>query len=365
MKKIIFSVTNDLVYDQRMQKICTSLSKNGFEVMLLGIRKKNSKPLGDKPYQQKRCPLFFQKGPLLFIESNFRFLLYLLTHRADVLCADDLDTALPVLFASIIRRSKRVFDAHELFCEMHDVISRPRIYKIWKSIEKFCQPRFPLGYTENEGYAAAYYKMYGVRYFIVMNSPYLQPSPIMDDKREHSLIYQGVVEKGRGFEGLVPAMKNINAKVVVCGNGSYFEEVQSRIQKEELSDKFDFKGFVLPQDLRQYTQQAYIGLNLNDNLGASFFLSLSNRFFDYMHAAIPQVSMNYPENKKINNEYEIGLLIDDLKPDSIASAINRLLEDKQLYLRLQANCLKAREIYNWNYEEKKLVSFYKSITEPC
>lgn len=361
MKKIIFSVTNDLVYDQRMQKICTSLATNGFEILLLGFNKKNSKPLGSKKFKQRRLGLCFQKGPLFFMETNIRLFFYLLTHKADVLVANDLDTALPVLFASVFRRTLRVFDAHELFCEMHDIISRPRIYKLWKRIERFCQPRFTKGYTENEGYAAAYQKMYGVNYFIVMNSPYLREAPAPQQKDEHHLIYQGVIEKGRGFEGLVPAMEHVSAHVTICGNGSYLPEVKAEIRERKLIDKFDFKGFVLPEELSQYTRQAYIGLNLNDNLGASFYLSLSNRFFDYMHAGLPQLTMNYPENKKINDQFEIGLLIDDLKPETIAKALNQLLTDKALYARLRENCLKAREVYNWNTEEKKLIQFYKSI----
>jgi len=361
LKKIIFSVTNDLVYDQRMQKICTSLATNGFEILLLGFNKKNSKPLGSKKFKQRRLGLCFQKGPLFFMETNIRLFFYLLTHKADVLVANDLDTALPVLFASVFRRTLRVFDAHELFCEMHDIISRPRIYKLWKRIERFCQPRFTKGYTENEGYAAAYQKMYGVNYFIVMNSPYLREAPAPQQKDEHHLIYQGVIEKGRGFEGLVPAMEHVSAHVTICGNGSYLPEVKAEIRERKLIDKFDFKGFVLPEELSQYTRQAYIGLNLNDNLGASFYLSLSNRFFDYMHAGLPQLTMNYPENKKINDQFEIGLLIDDLKPETIAKALNQLLTDKALYARLRENCLKAREVYNWNTEEKKLIQFYKSI----
>ena len=82
-----------------------------------------------------------------------------------------------------------------------------------------------------------------------------------------------------------------------------------------------------------------------------------------MHAGIPQLTMNYPENKKINDLFEIGLLIDDLQPESIAAALNQLLTDKALYTRLRENCLKAREIYNWNTEEKKLIHFYRSIKE--
>jgi glycosyltransferase involved in cell wall biosynthesis len=218
-----------------------------------------------------------------------------------------------------------------------------------------------LGYTENDGYAAAYQKMYGVNYFTLMNSPYLKEAPVLDEKDQRSLIYQGVIEKGRGFEGLVPAMENVPAHVTICGSGSFLPAVKKEIRDRKLSDKFDFKGFVLPEQLSQYTRQAYIGLNLNDNLGASFFLSLSNRFFDYMHAGIPQLTMNYPENKKINDQFEIGILIDDLNPGTIADGLNTLLTDKALYTRLQHNCLKAREVYNWNTEEKKLIHFYRGL----
>jgi len=361
LKRLVFTVNNDLTYDQRMNKICTSLATHGFEVLLLGFKYPASIPLKEKAFKQKRLPLFFKKGPLFFAETNIRLFFSLLFQKCDIMCADDLDTALPVLFASAMRRKTRVFDAHELFCEMHDIVRRPRIYKIWKTIEKFCQPKFKFGYTENSGYAGEYRKMYGVYYFIVMNSPVSQRAPINENKNKKLLIYQGVVERGRGFEGLIPALKNMDAQLIVCGKGTFLEEVKANAVKENVADKIDFKGFVLPENLRAYTNEAYIGLNMNDNLGASFYYSLTNRFFDYMHACIPQISMNYPENKKINDQYEIGILIDDLKPETIAAAINRLLNDEALYKRLQQNCLQAREVYNWENEEKKLVEFYAAL----
>ncbi len=344
-----------------MDKICSSLEKNGFDVLLVGFKKKDSAALSNKIFKQKRLGLFFQNGPLFFVETNIRLFFFLLFQKCNIICADDLDTALPVLFSSKIKGKTRTFDAHELFCEMHDVVSRPRIYKIWKTIEKFAQPKFKFGYTENEGYANELKKMYGVDYFIVMNSPHFLCQPIEKNKNEKLLIYQGAIERGRGFEGLIPALKNIDAELIVCGNGKFFGEVKLNAQKENVARKIDFKGFVKPENLRAYTDEASIGLNMNDNLGASFYYSLTNRFFDYMHACIPQVSMNYPENKKINDQYEIAVLIDDLQPETIANAIKRLLDDKELYCRLQQNCLKAREVYNWENEEKKLVQFYAGL----
>ena len=80
-----------------------------------------------------------------------------------------------------------------------------------------------------------------------------------------------------------------------------------------------------------------------------------------MHAGLPQVCVNYPAYKKINDEYNVASLIDDLSPQSIAMAINTLLNNESLQLQMQANCLLARQVYNWQNEEKKLFNFYGKI----
>jgi hypothetical protein len=71
--------------------------------------------------------------------------------------------------------------------------------------------------------------------------------------------------------------------------------------------------------------------------------------------------MNFPEYAKINREYRVALLIDTLEPRLIAMHLNILLDNTVLYKELQENCVKAREIYNWQQEEKKLIDFYYQI----
>ena len=44
-----------------------------------------------------------------------------------------------------------------------------------------------------------------------------------------------------------------------------------------------------PEELRLITAEAYIGINLVENNGLSNYLSLANKFFDYIHAGIPQL----------------------------------------------------------------------------
>lgn len=362
-KRIVFTVTGDLVYDQRMQRICHSLAKNNYEVILLGFKKnKPLKPLSHQSFTQIRLPLFFRSGLLFFTEANLRIFFYFLFKRFDAICAIDLDTIIPVYFLSILKNKKRIYDAHELFCETHDLALKPRRRKIWKGIERIFMPKFKIGYTVNKSVAAEYRKMYNLNFAIIRNLPEKQNiTNSIDIEKTKTILYQGVLSAGRGIEYFIPAMKNIDAKLIICGNGDYFDLAEKLIDKENLTDKILVKGFVLPNELKQITASACIGLNTIANKGKSYYLSLSNRTFDYMNAGIPQIAMNYPEYAAINDEFEIAILLDSLSEENITVAVNKLLHEESLYNRLKANCFKAKEVFNWENEEKKLIAFYNAL----
>ena len=80
-----------------------------------------------------------------------------------------------------------------------------------------------------------------------------------------------------------------------------------------------------------------------------------------MHHGIPQVTMDYPEYKKINDEFEVAVLISHPQTVLIENAINKLLHDEAYYNLLKQHCHEASKVYNWQNEEKKLITFYKQI----
>lgn len=367
MPRIIFTVTNDLNFDQRMIRICSSLAKNGYEVMLTGRKMPGSLPLVPQPFQQKRLSCFFSKGFGFYAEYNIRLFLWLLFQKADAVCAIDLDTILPVYFVSKLKGSKRIYDAHELFCEMKEVVSRPRVYKCWKWIEQLTVPAFIHGYTVCEPIADEFKKMYGVNYEVMRNVPLkVVNSPRSTVNRSGNgkfLLYQGAVNEGRSFETLIPAMKEVKAPLHIYGDGNFYNQTQQLIHQHRLEEKVVLKGKLKPDDLKEITASAYAGLTLFENNGRSNYLSLANRFFDYIMAGIPQVAMDYPAYRQINEQLEVAVLIPDTSPQTIAKALNLLLNDVVLYERLQNNCVKAGQLLNWQEEEKKLIAFYSRILE--
>lgn len=357
---IYFTVTNDLSYDQRMIRICTSLANEGYTVKLVGRKLKHSVPLIKQPFLQKRINCLFKNGKAFYLEYNIRLFFYLLLKKMDCICAIDLDTILPCYFISKINNVNRVYDAHELFCEMKEIVTRRNIYKTWKKIEKYAVPKYVNGYTVNQPIADEFYKLYKVKYDVIQNVPVKQDIQ-MPVKKEKYILYQGAVNEGRSFETIIPAMKFVHSKLLVCGDGNFMQQAKQLAAENGVIDKVIFKGYILPQQLQAYTLNAWIGINLLENKGLNNYYSLANRFFDYMHAGLPQLCVDLPSYREINEQYEIAVLISDLYPENIAKQINFLLEDETLYERLQQNCMRAREVYNWQKEEQKLISFYKQI----
>ena len=103
-KKIYFTVTTDLTYDQRMIRICSSLAVAGYQVVLVGRKLKSSLPLVEKPYSTKRILCFFEKGKLFYAEYNIRLFFFLLFKKMDCICAIDLDTILPCYYISVVKK---------------------------------------------------------------------------------------------------------------------------------------------------------------------------------------------------------------------------------------------------------------------
>ena len=342
-----------------MIRICSTLANAGYQVHIVGRKLNNSIALVPRPYAQKRLWCLFEKGPLFYITYNLQLFFYLLLKPMDALCAVDLDTILPVLVVSKLKGKERIYDAHELFCEMKEIVTRPRIYTIWKAIEKYAVPQFRLGYTVNEPIANEFKKMYNINYTVIRNIARLNTLHL---QKENYILYQGAVNEGRSFETLIPAMQHVHGVLIICGDGNYMQQAKALAEKYQLQNKVIFKGMCAPDLLATITAKAYIGITLFEHNGLSNYYSLANRFFDYIQHAVPQLCVNYPVYAAINDEIEVAVLINDLSAPSIANALNNMIADKANWQRLHDNCIKAAAIYNWENEEKKLVHFYKQIS---
>lgn len=361
LKHIVFTVTNDLNYDQRMQRICTTLVQAGYDITLVGFIKKRSVPLQQQAYKQHRIFVFFKTGKLFFLEYNMRLFFYLLWKRFDIYGPVDLDTILPGAIIAKLKNKPVVYDAHEYYEELPEVIDRPLIQKFWKLVARVTLPHIKYNYTVSQSIADDLSKKYKQPYAVIRNVPELKTSSIDHQQKQHIILYQGAINKGRGLEQLIDAMENIDAKLVIAGEGDLSAEIREKAAGKYYSDKIEFAGMLNPETLKKKTQSAMVGINLVAPIGLSYYYSLSNKFFDYIHAGIPQITMDFPEYARINDQYQIAVLIKELRSEEISEAILSLISNSQLYDQLVANTQRAKLDLNWGVEQQKLIEFYQHV----
>lgn len=367
-KKIIISVTNDLVADNRVNKVANSLIKFGFDVLLVGRITKGSLPIS-RIYKTKRFRLLFNKGAMFYACYNIRLFFFLIFTKADIFMSNDLDTLPANFLASKIRNKKLVYDSHEYFTEVPELVNRPKIKRIWERIEKYILPKIKNTYTVCGSIAGVYKEKYCIEMKVVRNVPECnkQINPIETDylkelSKQKIILYQGAVNMGRGIEEVIEAMQYVeNARFVIVGDGDVTEDAKKLVSKFYLKHKVFFIGKVPIEELVAYTQKATIGISLEKNIGLNYYYALPNKLFDYINANVPVLASRLPEIENVVKTYDIGCFIENHNPKHIAEKINFMLHSPEKMQVWKENLKKASDELCWENEEKVLKDIYTNL----
>lgn len=364
-KKIILTVTTDLNYDQRMQRICKSLSDASYDVLLIGREKAESIPLKQQAYKQHRIKMLAQKGALFYLFYNLRLFFLLLSKSTDIICAVDLDTVLAVGLVKRLRpRLKVVFDAHEYFTEVPELQGRNRIKKIWNLIGDLFIPSFNAAYTVGPELAKLFTDQYGINFKTIRNlSVYRSSEKIAKSNRSFVLYYQGALNAGRGLEQMINAMELLDDSICLhlAGEGDLSDELRSLVKTKNLQGRVKFLGYLRPEDLQKPLQEADLGLNLLEDKGLSYYYSLANKTFDYIQVELPAVHMAFPEYKALQKQWDCFYLLESLETGELAKCIQMIVKDKEQYLRKQDACQKAKKDLSWELESRSLINLYNQL----
>ena len=364
MKKVFLSVTNDIVTDQRVNRIASTLADNGLYVVIVGVKRKNSKEFSTETYQGVLLKSPFQKGILFYSCFNFILFWYLLFRKTDVLVANDLDTLPANFLVSILKRKVLIYDSHELFTEVPEIIHRPIVKKVWTYLEKLIIPHLKHNYTVCESIAEIYSKTYKVPFSVVRNVPFrrekIEDRQQPEFKNKKIIIYQGALNIGRGIENAIKAMAYLeNTQLLIAGRGDIENDLKLLVEKEKLQDKVQFLGSLIPSKLFLYTSSADLGFSLEQNIGLSYYYSLPNKLFDYIQARIPVLVSNLPEMSAIVKQYNIGEISSSHEPEKLALQFKEMLANEQKRETWRKNLELAASELCWENEKEKLVRIYR------
>lgn len=366
MKKLIISVSNDIVTDQRVNRVALTLS-DYYEVLIIGRQLNKSLPLSKKPYNVKRIKLIFNKGPLFYAELNIKLFFYLLFNKSDLLLSNDLDTLLPNYLISKLKNVELFYDSHEYFTGVPELQNRTAIRKIWEIIEGLIFPGLKNVYTVNQSIANLYQEKYKNKVEVIRNVPvsinveYAERKTLELPENKKIIIFQGAgINVDRGAEEALLAMKftSDDVNLLFIGGGDVFSKLQKIAKHNALTHKVIFVPKVPVEKLRQYTLQASIGLTLDKDTNLNYRYSLPNKLFDYIHAGIPVLSSNLIEIKQIIRKYNIGRIVNSHNPEELGKIIMEMLNSAE-YDEWKKNTIIAAKELSWEKEKTKLLEIFR------
>ncbi|HSH52179.1 MAG TPA: glycosyltransferase, partial [Bacteroidales bacterium] len=258
-----------------------------------------------------------------------------------------------------------VYDSHEFFTEVPELVNRKFPRKVWLLIERLILPRIKFAYTVSESIAITYQKLYKIEMKVVKNFPLYNCSSndSMETKNgQKQILYQGALNVGRGLEQMIDAMHFIeNVHFTIIGNGDLMNKLKQQVKEKNLENKVSFKGRIPFQELAVETKKADLGIALEENIGLNYYYALPNKLFDYIQSGVPVLVSPFPEMQKIVNKYEIGTVYDHKDPKMLAKKINEIFRLKNRYQKWKNNTRKAAKELCWEKEEKTLIDIYTKV----
>lgn len=363
-KRIIVSVINDLVTDQRVNRTCHELHQMGHEVLLVGRQLKSSLPMPVLPYSTKRMKLWVTRGALFYAWFNWRLFWFLLFSKTDMLWSNDLDTLLANRWASKLKGKPLIFDSHEYFTEVPELEHNTFAKKVWKKIEGSIVPKLKYCITVNESIAGLFKNKYSKEFRVIRNVPIKNITPKRKNRKELGmpedkiiLILQGSgINVHRGAEELVLSFKLLpeNYHLYIVGSGDVIHILKEMVANENLHSKISFVGKQPYSELIQFTMNADAGITLDKNTNINYEFSLPNKIFDYIQCGIPVISSDLVELRKIITHYQVGTIVKEVTPENIAQTIQVFFTTPLVYQQAKANTIKAGAELNWQVEKKVL-----------
>lgn len=315
--------------------------------------------------------LLFSKGPLFYMEYNFRLFLFLIFHRFDFLLSNDLDTLLPNYLVSRLKSKPLVYDSHEFYTGVPELVGRPAVQKIWTGIEKFIFPKLKYVITVNSSIAKLYTHLYGNEIAIVRNVPFKKVLPEVTKKEmnlpegKKIILMQGAgINVDRGAEEIIEALRNLSSEnfiFLIVGSGDVIFILKEMVAKYKMEDKVIFTGKVPMDQLIRYTVLADVGITMDKDTNVNYRYSLPNKLFDYIQCGIPVLASDLVEIRAIVEKYEIGEIVSNLEPSYLSKKMADFLNNESKLAGYKKNALKAAEELCWEKEKIKFEQLIANV----
>jgi glycosyltransferase involved in cell wall biosynthesis len=381
--RILHIVFNDVVDDPRVRRVVDSLYAWGHDVEVVGFQSSaidRSARINQLPYKvalaQRPPARYFPARHL--VAKLWREYLWIRnfeavapTGRFDVVHAHDLNA---LHFALLLARRDAtpvIFDSHEIWTETGAFASWPKkwacqVYE--RALIRQCS-----GVITVTQYSADYIQnLYNIDPPVVITNcvQNLDASQRFPKCESHfEILYHGGLSGGRGCYELLHAVQLLpdlsRVRLRFRGSGPALSELRELSRSSARPSRVLFDD-PLPMDaLVRAATASHVGVVLTKDTCINNRFTISNKLFEYAMAGLPVLMSDLPEHRRLNEIYNFGLVLPNMRPQTIANALIVLEEDQSLYRKLSKGAVALSRVCNWESEFEKQLALYYECGAPA
>ncbi len=381
IKVCMISYLHDLYDDRIYWKESLSLKKNGYDVCCIGITQKPVSKINDHGIKiigitKPNYNGIIGKVKMLFSSKSIFYDIIKIAEqeKADVYHIHDfqLNKIGPKL-KRLKHKPKVIYDVHEPYPITLTTTENTNKYlnslkrKVLNYWEKKMSKSYDMIITTEDNVANQFKKVLpNKKISVIWNYSNLKPVNI--PKKAFDFIYCGSLMKRRGAYEMIRAVillkeRGFDPTILILGN-IFDEELRNDIIKlidtNKLKNNIKILSQVPYNNVSRYYGQSRFSLALFKNIEVNRII-MPIKIFEYISMQLPVICSNFGYMNEITKRYKTGITVNPENIKEIANAMEKLMTDEKLALRLKENCKNAASEFNWNKMENKLLDLYENL----
>ncbi len=372
----------DIRSDSRILKEMAAIATMAnTEVIGIGVEDREGAPLAGQrhAFEVRSIRPFFRRLKTLprlvylglsFIELTVRLLLQGARLKPQVVhCHDTLVLPAGVLI-KLLSGARLIYDAHELESDKNG--QTPMLSRATLWMEKACW-RWIDGFISVSDSIVEWYLQRFPRKpsAVVLNSPVFTPRQDRGTAQNSShfrqtfgiapesliFLYVGILARGRGIETMLDVFSDpsVPAHLVFMGYGDLDASISAAAGQHA---NIHLHAPVPHQLVVEYASGADVGLCFVENVSLSDYYCLPNKLFEYSFAGIPVLASDFPEIKRVVEQFSLGKVC---RPDreAVRAAVLSFIDSPPV-----RGATPDLSPLSWDQQAHSLISLYQRLLHP-
>jgi glycosyltransferase involved in cell wall biosynthesis len=178
------------------------------------------------------------------------------------------------------------------------------------------------------------------------------------------MVYVGSITVDRGLELCVRALQHLpDVHFAAVGPRYQATEEAMKCAAAEIGslDRLHLVDAVPPTDVMNFISDADCSVMAIQNVCLSYYFCFPNKLLESVLSGLPVVAADLYELRRFVVQYNVGVVVDERDPRSIADGVREVLRHRPRY-RPSADTMRAiLDVYGWDTQRQRLVDLYCSL----